>query len=311
MNEFGYFNEELNSLPQSLFPLENPYSIKAHIDVSRYKKLNSIIQIQSAGLPTLPGFVIKNLSLEVLDYLKNWNIKLNSKRLSLRFDSPNPEDHKKLLGSNPTISELSKMRRFLSPPVIGIVLAENDRFNQDHSVLTHFSSEYLRFEIVGPGFDAADITRGNVSPHEYFLIRRKGLEDHEIELNPSDVIKHFIIDHDSYSQSRSKRYGVIYSILKKGLGRSVIPKDLTKRQSLEIENFLRQRNSEVPKYYPPLNYFQFGKLYGYVRQLDTFSFYFKERFGFDVRDKVLSASFLKKHGLVFWDLYGADKYTQS
>src|SRR3990170_6148811 len=157
---------KIKTLPKFLYSLDTPQVIQKHLDTSKYSKLSSIIRLRSAGLPTLPGFVVNNLTQDVLSYLRDWNAKHKFERFSLRFDSPNPEDHIKLQGSNPTIEELANMVPIFKPPLIGIVMAENDRFNQMHSVLTLFSKDSLLLEIVGPGFDAADLTRGNPSPQE-------------------------------------------------------------------------------------------------------------------------------------------------
>ena len=49
---------------------------------------------------------------------------------------------------------------------------------------------------------------------------------------------------------------------------------------------------------------------GYTVKLLDFPEYYKNFFGINVEKRVLSSSFLEKHGLVFWDLYGADKYVK-
>ena len=296
--------------PSYIYPFDNPYLIQSKFDMSKYPKLASIIRLRAAGLPTLPGFVVDDLTQETLDYLRIWNAGLNAERLSLRFDSPSPEDHKRLMGSNPTLEELSQMDSFFKPPVIGIIMAENDRFNQDHSVLTRFSESHLLCEIVGPGFDAADITRGNVSPHETFEILRRSDEDLNLEFCLSDIKKHEVTKDAYYKQSRRLRYGVIFSILEKGLGKAVISKDLSPSQTSRVENFLDDRGVTIPDTYTPLGLNRLYQLYKHIGQLSAFRQYYKEHFQLDVEEKVLSASFLKKYGLVFWDLYGANKYTK-
>jgi len=310
MIELEHLHDKLHALPDSLFPLNNPLLIQSHFELNKYSKLASIIRLKSAGLPTLPGFVVENLTSDILEYLNRWNINLNAKRLSLRFDSPNPEDHKKLQGSNPTLEDLSQMIHFFKPPIIGIVMAENDRFNQDHSVLTRFSEEYILCEIVGPGFDAADLTRGNISPHESFEIERKGPEIYDSELCMADIVKHDLTEPEYYQLSRGIRYGVIFSIIEKGLGKAVTSKDLSSSQTSQVDKFLTSRGASISKSYTPLGYERLRQIYRYLGQLASFSKYYKESFQLDIEDRVLSASFLKKYCLVFWDLYGADKYTK-
>ena len=310
MTEYQPLSEKTEILPDFLTPLDSILRIKSQINTSRYSKLTSIIRLRSAGLPTLPGFVVENLTDEVLAYLGKWNESLGAKRLSLRFDSPNPEDHKRLLGSNPTLKELSQMKSFFEPPVIGIIFTENDRFNQNHSVLTYFLDECILCEIVGPGFDAADLTRGNTLPHESLEILRKDNKTSDVDLHPSDIKNHTIVDSETYLLSRQIRYGIIHSILEKGLGKAVESIELTIPEKSSVEKFLQRRGTEIPTTYQPLGPERLCKLYKYLVNLDIFRAYYKDQFQLDVEKKVLSASFLKKYGLVFWDLYGADKYTK-
>lgn len=108
------------------------------IPLNRYPKLKSMLRLRKAGLPTLPGFVVQSLTPEVLEYIAGWEFASESGRVSLRFDSPNPEDNKRLMGSNPTIEELKRMGEMIQPPVVGIIMGTNDRFKQGHNILTYF-----------------------------------------------------------------------------------------------------------------------------------------------------------------------------
>jgi hypothetical protein len=58
-----------------------------------------------------------------------------------------------------------------------------------------------------------------------------------------------------------------------------------------------------------LGWERLNKIYSHLAMLDIFRDYYKKNFGIEISGKVLSASFLRKYGLVFWDLFDGKKYT--
>lgn len=291
---------------KTIIPFDDFLELNNKYPQEQYKKLASILLLKAAGLPILPGFVIDKLDAEATSLLTDWMTKTNSKRLSFRFDSPLPEDHVRLSSLNPSPEELKKLSPLIKPPVIGLVLAENDRYQQDHSVLTQFLDDRMRCDTVGPGFDAGDITRGKVTPHETIEIVHK-TPNCNSELSQLDILSHKITSSEDYQRSRKLRYGGIYSTITSTLGKSVSSQSLGAEETEEVDEFLGKRDAFIPYSYEPLGWERFAKIYSYLVMLDTFRKYYRDSFGIDVNGKVLSASFLKKYGLVFWDLYGGRK----
>lgn len=273
-----------------------------------YKKLASILVLKKAGFPVLPGFAVSSLDRETLDTIYSWAAKTQSSRVSLRFDSPRAEDNVRFASLNPTFDELEKIAPQIFPPVIGLVLAENDRYKQGHSILALFLKDRILCEMVGPGFDAADITRGNVTPHETVEIVRKDSSKENEELTMSDILSHRITSAEDYLKSRELRYGLIHSTINKELGKSVQPKIINMEQKDQVEKFLCGRGALVPGVYQPLGWEKLSKLYSYLAPLDMYGQYYSEHFGITSGQKVISASFLINHGLVFWDFYDGKKY---
>lgn len=299
-------------IPHSVISFDDTDTIQNKYPPEKYKKLASTLLLRKAGLPVLPGFVVDRLDTEVIEFLSGWARSMKSERLSLRFDSPNKEDNINLSSLNPSLEELEKVAYIIAPPVIGIVLAENDRYKQSHSTLIQFQSDRILCEVVGPGFDAGDLTRGNVSPHEVIEIIRKDLDSFTMfsDLSPQDIMMHRIINTQDYEKSRMLRFGTIYATINKGLGRSVLPQNIDEKGIGQVNEFLNKRGAVVPTRYQPLGGSCLRELYSHFVLLDTFNSYYKNNFSLDVSGKVLSASFLEKHGLVFWDLYGGEKYTK-
>jgi hypothetical protein len=230
------------------------------------------------------------------------------------------------MGANPTLAELPALARLVQPPVVAIVLAENDRFAQGYSIVTSFDDISMTCEIVGPGFDASDLTRGQVSPHERIVFWRKhtllqetgnlpqhlslpdsGSFDYR-ELRPSDIVRavlrgHTIVGQDAYEASRRQRYAKIYAIIQAGLGLAVMAQDIGEDEVGVVDQFLEAHHTRIPHVYRPIgcDMDKLQELYAYLADLDVF-------YSREVTGNTLSACFLQKHGLVFWDLYGSDKY---
>lgn len=298
-----YINLSNMFIPEKIISLDDAERVRTEFDHKDYPKLASIVRLREVGLPILPGFIIKEVTPEILDFASSWIAETSAKRLSFRFDSPNPVDHKRLTLSNPTLEEFKEMAPLIAAPVIGLILAENDRFCQRHSVLTRFEKDCVRCEVVGPGFDAADLTRGRVSPHETFVIQRT-----DDDFGHIDIEEHRVVDEEVYKQSRVLRYCVIAAILKKGIGKSGSIRNLGPDGSDSVDKFIESRGACIPDTYEPLSFETLRYLYEYLHPLNVFRDYFRRRFNLEVDNHVLSASFLKKHGLVFWDLYGPNKY---
>lgn len=124
----------------------------------------------------------------------------------------------------------------------------------------------------------------------------------------SDIICHHKVDGECYRRSRRLRYGVIYSMLERGWGRSVGVSELEENKLWTVKEFLNERGAEIPWTYHGLDYFRLQKLYSIIGQLDYFRDYYKGSLGLRFDNRVLSASYLERDGLIFWDVYGADKY---
>lgn len=267
-----------------------------------YKKIMSIAQIAKYGLPILPGYVVNEFSDTVLDFLKDWAHKQGAIRLSLRFDSILPQDNIRLMGASPSLEELSTMAELVHPPIVAIVQAEDDRFGQNYSVVTAFLTETMICEILGAGFDAGDLTRGLITPHERIILGRKNIMvDLHREIHLSDIISHTICSAKEYAESLKWRYSKIYSIITTGGGRFVKGKEIIEEQIKEVDKLLEIRHVSLPTAYTPLGFDKLSELYNYLSDLDVFHHD-------DVTGKSLAASFSKRWGLIFWDLYGSDKY---
>ncbi len=290
------------NLPAELTSLTENISI--HARYSAYKKVMSIARLAMLGLPILEGFVTKTISDEVLEYLKYWMRERQMERLTVRFDSAQPGGRKGRMTSNLTLEELKQMRYRMHDGVVAVIMEESDRLQQSYGVSTAFAEDCLICEIVGPGFDVDELMRGQIVPHERYVFRRKDIYDDDYrDLGPTDVILHSIIASEAYIQSVEYRYSKVSDIIGREPGDSKQGSILPEQQCRDVESTVEQRSTTVlyqKDRYVPLNYAKLHELYGYISELDVFD-------SREVRGRVAVASFLKKQGLVFWDLFGGDR----
>lgn len=276
-------------------------SVAIHARYSAYKKVMSVARLAVLGLPILEGLVTKSISDEVLEYLEYWMREGQMERLTVRFDSSQPGERKGRMTSNLTLEELKQKRNLMHDDAVAVIMEESDRIQQSYGVLTAFAEDCLICEVVGPGFDVDELMRGQILPHERFVFRRKDIyDDNYRDLGPTDVIRHSIIARETYLQSVEYRYSKFSDIVCREEGDFEHASYLPDRQSQEVEAIVEQRSTTLLFHkdgYVPLSYAKLHELYGYISELDVFNTR-------EVRGKVAVASFLKKQGLVFWDLFG-------
>jgi hypothetical protein len=284
--------------PMELTPLYDCYSIYRRYPA--YKRVTGIAMLVARRLPVLNGFVTKTISAEVLDYLKYWMRARQMMRLTLVLDSTLPSDHKEQTICSPTLEELQQVQNLLHGTAIAIIMEENDWLQQSYTVLTSFSEDYLVCEVVGPGFEVSDLTRGFITPHERFVFRRKDSDDGYRDLGPADLYLHTIITGESYLQSVELRYSKVYHRYVRP-GHTVRIEALTEEQKRDVELLLEVHRSPLLNHrvrYIPINWDKLCELYGYISELDVF---YPDEF----KGKVVAASFLKKQGLIFWGTFGS------
>ncbi len=263
----------------------------------------SLARLAAIDMPVLGGFVTRTISDEVLEYLKYWMRERQIERLTVRFDSTQPGEPKNRITYTPTLEGLWQMRYLMHDEVVAVIMEESGPSQQSYGVLTAFSEDYLICEVVGPGFDVDDLLRGEISPHERFVFRRKDkYDDNYRDLGPRDLAQHSIIARESYLQSVEYRYSKIYGT-RSGSDTADQADALPVSQKLDVEAIIEQRSTTLHFHkdrYIPLSYAKLHELYGYISELDVF-------YPGEVSGKVAVASFLKKRGLVFWDLFGGDR----
>lgn len=130
-------------------------------------KLWSSCLLSACGLPTLPGVILTRPQ-----QTKKWLSGLDSTILLIRHDkrleSP-PHPRGGFLVGEELLDETIRFF-FALDRIVGIYEPADPLLNM-HNMNLMFENEHeVYVEIVGPGFDASDLQRGDLSPHETFSI---------------------------------------------------------------------------------------------------------------------------------------------
>jgi hypothetical protein len=262
-----------------------------------HNKIASIYEICQLGLPILPTLVLRAWNDAVALRVHNFVHRHGWSRVMIRSDRkpevPNSPRGGFLfdLGLIPGVT-----RDLLARDRIVLVIEPANKYDNLYGINVLFdthSGEVL-LEVVGPGFDATDINRGDISPHEHIILSTKS------ETITPRVIRKQSVTTAKYLESVSQRLAKIGQevLLREGPGRcSSEEVDLEKIG----ENFLQREGLSLlhrSSYTPlPRNYLL--KLVSYIRDLP----WRLPSSGKDAR-YVISLSILNDPGprFIFWDI---------
>lgn len=135
-----------------------------------HQKIASWLILWRIGLPTLPGIILDDWSLENEARVRDFGASVGADSLLIRSDkAPETGDYPPAGDISP-IDELRDVAmRFLQRGRVLFLLEPRSRFDDLYSLSIGFRNpRQANVEVVGPGFDASDLKRGDTSPHEWF-----------------------------------------------------------------------------------------------------------------------------------------------
>lgn len=229
------------------YDLRKPDDLEAALsDLRGYWKLWSTCLLSICGLPTLRGIIITSGYPTMEGDLHNLMRDVGSTTVLIRHDKrPETPPYPRggfLVGQallQDTIHFFFTLGRIVS------VYEKADPLLNMHNMNFLFESDReLWIEVLGPGFDASDLQRGDISPHETF----------SVSLSASEVISKVTlvrrVDQTAYEESvRSRKYKIARKL------ESAPTNDLARkiRADLGIPNDLEAYLKEIDS---PLCHFQ-------------------------------------------------------
>jgi hypothetical protein len=201
----------------------------------RLNKLRSWAALWALGVPTLRGVVVDEWSTSTATAVEAFAASIGSARLLVRSDAAHETGRYPRGGFEIGLEEVELVVASLT--LLGRVpflLEPRSPLADEYSLgILSWPREPLQIEVVGPGFDASDLKRGDMSPHERFSIERS---PHGARSIPR-VISHEVVTPSVYLQSWNDRLQKIASMLAmteaRDLSESVRPPDSEIRTRLE------------------------------------------------------------------------------
>jgi len=151
-------------------PIRDAESARYAIDrFGRFPKLLSWLVLHSAELPTLSGVIVSRWDLDVARGVEEFASALDSNRLLMRSDSSAESGHSPRGGYLIALAQLeAEVRPLLEQGRIVFLLEPSSPFDDLYSMSLQPDLDWQEWQldVVGSGFDASDLKRGDVTPHE-------------------------------------------------------------------------------------------------------------------------------------------------
>lgn len=298
-----------------LYPPDH-YELQLALDnLKGYYKTLSIIYLRIIGYPILNGIIITSWDEKAKETIIDFCKKNHFKELLIRIDKVQETGSAPRGGYIIDYKNLEKeVTRYLREERIVILLEPKSPYNDLYSVNALYAEdrEDIVLEIVGPGFDASDLNRGDISPHQILSIPKTFLKNfHDIDRFLKQL---YIVSPTEYKQSVEQRLikiGMSYALrnelnISKWSNKKII--QLSKKYLQESGYTLLLKNLER---YTPIHRRHLQILLPYITELPI---KLKELRIRNEPTMVLSSSILNENDgrLNFWDiLWPSLKYIAS
>jgi len=274
-------------------------------------KCASLLWMQANGFPVLSGLILNDWTSQSQRAVERFCSERNFSELLVRIEQPGQRWTRRRGGYTIPIDQVQRQVEELARDGMLTILLEPaspycDRFSL--TSVCELESGTLNVEVVGPGFDASDILRSDLLPHERFEVWLAG-EDQNTEADAGFRPKRsHIVATEEYRASAKQRLEKIGARLRN----ASFPDDLIEASSSaveraalakEAEEFLKASGQTMlldhaetyqPISLPLLNVFlkEFQRIFDRVRTR-------KARW----RTLSLAASFLPRERFVIWDFF--------
>ena len=159
----------------------------------RLHKIRSWAAIMALEYPTISGVVVTGWDLVAQTTLKKFAEQRNVDRLLVRSDAPLETGRYPRGGYEVEIDDLEvEARKFLHQGRTPYFLEPRSRYRDMYSLgILLWPGSDIVVEVMGPGFDASDLNRGDLNPHERLRFSEDG----------ADVLEHWTTSEPQYEES--------------------------------------------------------------------------------------------------------------
>jgi len=285
--------------------LEALHSVRGHL------KAASMLWMHLLGLPLLSGVIVRDWSKE-----SQWTVQRfcrihGFREVLLRIDRRGQRWTSRRGGYLVPVAHLGKIvAQLRRESTLAILLEPASPYADRYSLaaVTLPEQDTITVEVVGPGFDASDILRGDTQPHERIQVsaplRQPGLK----RLEPSDCQRTYIIGPGEYRKTVEQRLIKIGARLKDpSFPTAVLAASQSDQERLRDSAlaFLRESRQTVllrhQEIYTPISTtYVLRFVRGVANLLAGLASY-----GVHLGSTSFSGSFIGNGRLVFWDFFPA------
>jgi len=263
--------------------------------------------MQANGFPVLPGLILEAWSDKSEKAVLRFCRDRNFSELLVRLEKRGQRWTRRRGGYTIPIGEVrQQVEELAREGMLTILLEPASPYSDFYSLTTacDLKTGKLDVEVVGPGFDASDVLRSDLIPHERFEVSF-GMAGEQVSPKP---VRTFVMDPKSYRASVSQRLEKIGARLKNrsfpddviGVGtssaeREALAKDAEKLLRASGQTILLNHAEEyqpIPSRLLSLFLKEFQRIFERIRGHET-----------DWRILSLAASFLPQGRLVIWDFF--------
>lgn len=267
-------------------------------------KASSLIWMQSSGLSVLPGVILSGWTKGAELAVAQFSRERRFAEFLIRIEKPKQRWTNQRGGYLVPISSVPSLVEELGQQDVLTLLLEPAGPYSDLYSLTAVCDLYTGatdLEIVGPGFDASDILRGDITPHERFhFTAGSGTKPR--------VTRTYLVESNAYRASVQRRLIKIGTSIRN----PSLPREVTgiRKEELAEEALQRLRKTGQNLLLDHLDRYEpvpAGLLSQFLHELQRLLYAVRSA---PVPWKTLSAagSFLSEARLVMWDFFAPDSY---
>jgi hypothetical protein len=204
--------------------LSSQHAVEALPLFPRHHKIQSWLAFHALHIPTLKGIILPEWSEQAEEDARRFAMSFGYTSLLLRTDRAPEVPDAPAAGFLVDLDKLDQLEDLFADSRICFLLEPRSPFNDFYSLNLSLwpNEEAVICEVVGPGFDAGDLKRGRVSPHESYNLRKWS----------GDVLEHRVVSTEEYRRGWGQRL--------QRVGKLAVAENRMERQDSEDQRRVRQ-----------------------------------------------------------------------
>ena len=298
-------------LPLEIATVSRTNLLSALESVQGCLKTTSMLWMHALGLSVLSGVVISDWSKVSAKAVRRFSESRRFKKLLLRIDKRHERWTRRRGGYLLTLAEIpSTIKELQREGMIAVLLEPASPYADQYSLagVTVPDQEKLIVEVVGPGFDASDILRNDLPPHERWDVSLGPIISQGRTGEAISCRRTYQVTAQQYIASVQARLVKIGARMNNPAFPDAALKDSDSTELIErARAFLKQtrqttllKHTEIYMPIPEKHIESFAR--HIAKLLSGLSAY-----GIHLGSSSFAASVMSKRGLVFWDFFPARK----